>query len=313
MRPTLSIVLFTSLSGAGYGLWFLIGAAVALGVFPPGRSALLVPLALGLALTSAGLLASVAHLGKPLRAWRALGQWRSSWLSREGVAALACVPVVVLLALAKSKTHDSVSIRLGFLGLAVLAASAVFCTSRIYSSLKTVRAWQDARVWPLYALIALETGGLCLWALRSRHAPTNVLDWMWLFALAVVVVATALVQRAYWHAVECMPQITTGHATGLERCGQTRSFEAPATEENYLLREMGFVLARRHVTALRMLTRYLLFLAPILALGATALAPRAAPWVALVAAICALAGVFIQRWLFFAEAKHVVMAYYNRN
>ena len=39
-------------------------------------------------LVSAGLLSSVGHLGKPLRAWRAFSQWRSSWLSREGVAAL---------------------------------------------------------------------------------------------------------------------------------------------------------------------------------------------------------------------------------
>ncbi|MGA9422725.1 MAG: DmsC/YnfH family molybdoenzyme membrane anchor subunit [Rhodanobacteraceae bacterium] len=313
MRPTLSIVLFTSLSGAGYGLWFLVGTAVALDLFPPGRSALLVPLALGFVLTSAGLLASVAHLGKPLRAWRALGQWRSSWLSREGIAALACVPVVLWLALTSSRTHDSVSTRLGFLVLAILAALTVLCTARIYSSLKTIRAWRDARVLPLYLLYALETGGLCLWALRGRHLPARTHDWRWLVALAVIVVVTTLVQRVYWRAVERMPQVTTGRATGLDRHGEVRSFEAPATEENYLLREMGFALARRHLAALRTLTRYLLFLAPTLALGATALAPRAAPWMAITAAICALLGVFVQRWLFFAEAKHAVMAYYGRS
>jgi Fe-S-cluster-containing dehydrogenase component/DMSO reductase anchor subunit len=34
---------------------------------------------------AAGLLASVAHLGKPLRAWRIFLGWRKSWLSREAV------------------------------------------------------------------------------------------------------------------------------------------------------------------------------------------------------------------------------------
>jgi hypothetical protein len=40
-------------------------------------------------LVSLGLLSSTFHLGHPERAWRAFSQWRSSWLSREGVAAVA--------------------------------------------------------------------------------------------------------------------------------------------------------------------------------------------------------------------------------
>ncbi|HET6546210.1 MAG TPA: DmsC/YnfH family molybdoenzyme membrane anchor subunit [Rhodanobacteraceae bacterium] len=312
MRPTLSIVLFTTLSGAGYGLWFLLGMAISIGAWPPGRSTVLVPLALGLVLTSAGLLASLAHLGKPLRAWRALSQWRSSWLSREGVASLACVPVVVLLAICVDRAHLSTAIRLGFLLLAVLAAATVFCTSRIYSSLKTIRAWHNPRVLPLFALLALQTGGLCLWAVRSRHPAERIADWMWLVALALVIVAATWLQHAYWRALDRMPATSAGVATGLDRFGAVRSFEAPHTEENYLIREMGFAFARRRAALLRETTRTLLFFVPMLALGATALAPRAGSVVAALAASCALAGVFVQRWLFFAEARHVVMAYYGR-
>ena len=44
---------------------------------------------LALGLISAGLLSSAGHLGRPERAWRAFSQWRSSWLSREGVASVA--------------------------------------------------------------------------------------------------------------------------------------------------------------------------------------------------------------------------------
>ncbi|MGA9341571.1 MAG: DmsC/YnfH family molybdoenzyme membrane anchor subunit [Rhodanobacteraceae bacterium] len=305
-------MLFTSLSGAGYGLWFLIGAGIALDVYPPGRGALLVPLALGFVLTSAGLLASLAHLGKPLRAWRALSQWRSSWLSREGVSALVCVPIVLLLTVLTSKLHYGAGIRLGFAVLATMSALTVFCTSRIYSSLKTVRAWHDLRVLPLYVLLALETGGLCLWALRSRHLPAGGRGWAWLIALVAIIITAAMVQLAYWRRLERMPRTTAGVATGLDRFGEVRSFEAPATEENYLIREMGFALARRHAVLLRQATRYLLFFVPLFALGATAVAPRCAPLVAVTAAICALCGVFVQRWLFFAEARHVVVAYYGQ-
>ena len=34
-----------------------------------------------------------------------------------------------------------------------------------------------------------------------------------------------------------------------------------------------------------------------------------APWFT-AAAVCAIAGAFVERWLFFAEAKHLVTLYY---
>ena len=51
------------------------------------------------ALITGGLLASTAHLGRPERAWRAFSQWRTSWLSREGVMAVATYVPAGLLAI----------------------------------------------------------------------------------------------------------------------------------------------------------------------------------------------------------------------
>src|SRR5258708_1591332 len=90
MHPALSVIFFTTATGAGYGLLALLGASAALGLLPPPDFALgLVSLGLALGLISSGLFASTAHLGHPERAWRAFSQWRSSWLSREGVASVA--------------------------------------------------------------------------------------------------------------------------------------------------------------------------------------------------------------------------------
>src|SRR5512142_578038 len=88
MRPALPVILFTVLSGAGYGLWCLLGIALAAGIYPLPGAGILVPLGFGFVLVSAGLVASTAHLGRPGRAWRALSQWSTSWLSREGIASL---------------------------------------------------------------------------------------------------------------------------------------------------------------------------------------------------------------------------------
>ena len=91
MNPAFSVILFTTLSGAGYGLLAWLGLAFAFGsselftLDDPEfskwlfmRIALL--LATGVALTAVGLASSTFHLGKPFRAWRAFSQWRSSWL-----------------------------------------------------------------------------------------------------------------------------------------------------------------------------------------------------------------------------------------
>src|SRR6476619_1727967 len=97
MNPALSVIFFTTLSGAGYGLLAWTALAALCGQSP---RPLLVSLALALALVTAGLLSSLAHLGQPQRAWRALSQWRTSWLSREGVASLLTYAPALLLGLA---------------------------------------------------------------------------------------------------------------------------------------------------------------------------------------------------------------------
>src|SRR4249919_3531419 len=89
MHPTFSIVAFTTASGAGFGLLFLLGLAAPLGLLPADRWFGFAALAIAFALAAGGLVASVFHLGRPERAWRAFSQWRSSWLSREGVLAVA--------------------------------------------------------------------------------------------------------------------------------------------------------------------------------------------------------------------------------
>lgn len=318
MRPALSIVFFTTLSGAGYGLWLLIAIAVAIGAAPADRFTIVVTLLTGLVLTSIGLLASVAHLGKPLRAWRALSQWRSSWLSREGILALVCVPLCLLLAWRVESVHSGLRIRAVFAVFALLAAATVLCTARIYASLRTIRAWRDWRVTPLYGLLALQTGGLWLWLLCELAAP-QPLDIQpgicagrvaWLVALAAGIGLTWGLQRAYWRRpAEAQPD--TAAATGLGLPGTIAAMEAPHTEENYLLREMGFALARRHAERLRAIASRTLFVLPLLAIGVSLLLPGWTLPAAIVATVGAMLGVFVQRWLFFAEARHAVQAYYR--
>jgi DMSO reductase anchor subunit len=85
MHPAPSVILFSVLSGAGFGLLAYLG----LGVVTPAGWVAFWWWGLGYGLAVIGLLASTFHLGNPQRAWRAFTQWRSSWLSREAWASVA--------------------------------------------------------------------------------------------------------------------------------------------------------------------------------------------------------------------------------
>lgn len=340
MRPTFSIIAFTVLSGAGYGLLFLTGLGLAFGIslvpyeasfngldcfnfdrtpVPPQiqdpRILFGAMMGVGVLLATAGLLASTAHLGQPLRAWRAFSQWRSSWLSREGVLALLTyVPILALLWLVFMRDPAAAKgwIRPCGLLLALFSAATVYCTAHIYTSLKPVRAWHDAHVLPGYLLLGLYAGALWFVALGTLRIPAFVerVEWLWLANAVLIAPACAWLKRRYWRGLDTRAQIpSAGHATGLDRFGTVRSFEQPHTEENYLTHEMGFVLARKHARKLRAIAFWLILLAPLAMLPLAWLLGWPAAWLALIAG---MGGVFVERWLFFAEAKHAVMAYYGR-
>jgi DMSO reductase anchor subunit len=327
MHPAFSVIFFTAVSGAGYGLLFLIGLAIALDPLAADPAVALLALGVGAVFAAAGLTSSLLHLGQPQRAWRALSQWRSSWLSREGVAALVSfVPILILgallwhlrerLALHELAPASITALRTTGAVLASAAAVTVFCTARIYTSLKTIAAWHNAYVLPGYLLLGLLGGASLLWLLDAAAGAGSA---AWLrrglpLLVGACAVACGLLKRTYWRFIDTAPAASTPEsATGLGRFGAVRSVEAPHTEENYLTREMGFVLARKHAARLRAIAGVAFALLPLL-LAVLALVPAlalVAPALAIVASVCAIAGTFVERWLFFAEAKHVVMLYYG--
>ncbi len=309
MKPALSVIFFTVLAGAGFGLWALLGGALALGIYPPGRGNVLAPLAIGFVFASVGLLSSTLHLGRPARAWRAFSQWDSSWLSREGLASMATyLPMFAVAGLARGD-HQFVPTRIAAALLCVCALITLFCTARIYTSLKPIAAWRDARVLPLYLLFGAWSGGLWLWAYLAFNPGTLALPFA--LALLALALAGAGLKFAYWRHLDRMPAIGAGQATGLDRFGAVRAFEAPSTEETYLTREMAFVLARKHARKLRGLALVLFFVVPSLLLIAALIWPAAQQGCATAAAVLCIAGLFVERWLFFAQAKHAVAAYFQ--
>ena len=308
MHPALSVILFTTASGAGYGLLFLIGLLTGTSFLPESRWFAVAAFGLSLGAISFGLLASTFHLGRPERAWRAFSQWRTSWLSREGVASVIAYLPAGLLALDWIFRGQAVA-WLGWL-TALMSVVTVYCTAMIYASLKPIPRWHHPWVPVNYLLLGLMTGALLLQALLALFGrlPAPV-SW---FTDVVLVVGLAA-KLAYWQAIDRAPATSTAEsATGLGALGRVRLLEAPHTEDNYLMKEMGHTIARKHAGKLRRLAIGFGFLLPLLlSLLCPALPPLAAALVAVLAAVSGLCGVLLERWLFFAEAKHSVTLYYG--
>lgn len=307
MHPAYSVILFTTASGAGYGLLFWLSLAHLAGGQPLEGWSLATGLTLALGLITLGLLSSTFHLGRPERAWRALSQWRSSWLSREGVVSLATyVPAGLFWLLALFGGPLWLSLPLALLA-ALGAVVTVWCTGMIYASLRTIRQWHQPLVPVIYLANAAASGAVLLVLLHAFAGRDIRLSS--LIALAALIVAGGL-KLLYWRRIDADPgAYTKDMALGLE--GVTRQLEPPHSRPNYVMREMGYDVARKHAETLRRSVLLWGFALPGLLLAVQALTGGLGPVLMPIVVLVAAAGLVTERWLFFAEAEHVSMLYYG--
>jgi sulfite dehydrogenase (quinone) subunit SoeC len=287
MHPAASVILFSTLSGLGFGfLAFLGWGALA----PSGWSAFFL-WGLGYGLAVAGLLASTFHLGNPRNALKAFTQWRTSWLSREAWASVATLVILVPSALSDIFGLGHLRV-IGQVG-GTLALLTVFTTAMIYTQIKAIPRWHHWLTPVMFVTFALAGGAML------SGGP-----WAPLLLLAVGAVLVGL-----WHVGDgafARAGQTIGTATGLDQLGVPSVLDPAHTAGNYLKREMIFVVGRKHAAKLRKIA-----LALASALPALILLLPLGVWSIAIAAVLHLAGALAARWLFFAEAEHVVGLYYG--
>ena len=289
MHPAPSVIIFTTFSGLGFGLLIFLG----IGALVPTGWVAFVFFAIAYLLAVGGLMASTFHLGHPERALKAFTQWRTSWLSREGWAAV--LTLFVMAAYGAGLVFFGTRIAfLGWLG-ALGALATVFTTAMIYTQLKSVPRWNHWSTPVMFLTFCLAGGALLAGEVRV--------------ALPLLAITGTLQLFSWIDGDNRLKRSGTdiGSATGLGARGRVRAFEPPHTGTNYLLREFVHVVGRKHSRNLRLIGLVLGFGLPILLL--------ALPFSHALAALAVLshvAGVLATRWLFFAEAEHVVGIYYGK-
>lgn len=289
MHPAPSVIIFSTCSGLGFGLlaWLGFGFPAVTGWVAFTFFAIAYLLAVG------GLLASTFHLGRPERALKAFTQWQTSWLSREAWCAVAAL--ILMAAYGAGLVFLDTAWPLVGIAGALASLATVFTTSMIYTQLRTVPRWHTPLTPILFLSISIAGGALM--AGQTDPAP-------WLLLLA------GILQVAVWlrgDGAFAAAGTTLASATGLGEIGTVRAFEPPHTGTNYLLREFVHVIGRKHATKLRVISLTLMTVLPVILL----LLPFGHVLAAL-AVLSHLAGVAVSRWLFFAEAEHVVGLYYGK-
>lgn len=291
MHPAPSVIIFNTFSALGFGMLFFIGLGLPV---VTGWSAFFL-FALAYIMAVGGLISSMFHLGHPERFIKAFSQWRSSWLSREGICAV--VSLIVMAIYGAGLVFFGT--RLGILGVigALGSLGVVFTTSMIYAQMKTVPRWKHWTTPALFIDLAIAGGALLT---------GNLL-------IALIMLAIAGFMTAYYwvsgdtRLAESGSNLAT--ATGLGHIGDVRAFEPPHTGTNYLLKEFAFEVGRKHVQKLRIITMVFGFIIPFVLLGLNLGGINFA--ILGLAAVSHIIGILTLRWLFFAQAEHVVGLYYG--
>lgn len=298
MHPALSVIIFTTFSGMGYGLFIWLCLSI-LGAQNISSDEIVSGSIMSFVMVAIGLFSSMAHLGHPERAWRALSQWRTSWLSREGVMAILTFGPIVFIG---GNTYLSLGLDALMAPMAVLgilgALITLYTTSMIYASLKAIPAWHNGWVKIGYQVYALSSGGVAF---------IMIAGWQHYMIVVGLLSAALVVKIMTWiHVDKHRGQYKREDALGLSDFGTARPFEPAHSQKNYLQREMGYDLE----PGKRVLMRWS-------ALGCGFIIPAVLLYVgfpvAFIITVICLIGMMAERWLFFAEAEHVVRLYYDRD
>ena len=321
MKPAISVVLLTTLIGAGQGLFLAYYSAeylTLLSVMPdlPVQGAAMAGIA-SLLLLIAGLVASFFHLGHPERAWRAAAMWRTSWLSREVIALPMAILLILIYSLLKlsGNTHvvfvlvDGNPVTLAT-AVGFFAMFAVFilylCTAMIYACLKFLRQWHSPLTVMNFLLMGLASGFTLAAAIATRYDPQLFAYFVGcaiFFTLAALVSRLAsLIRNKNLRSPSTLQSAIGVHHPNIRQMAQGAmggSFNTRAFIHTY------------GPAVVKLARNFFLLAAFVLPLIFLIASKENSLVLCLIAFLIQYAGLLVERWYFFIEAEHPQNVYYQ--
>lgn len=307
MKPALSIILFTTIAGAAQGAVVVLALATLAGVGPAASLATMLWTLTGMLLVA--LIASFFHLGHPLRAWRTVLMWRTSWMSREVIVLPVFIALVGGWALLATVTRNQ-AVAAQWLPMLIVAGAFLlwYCTAMIYACIRFVQEWAHPLTIVNYTTLGLASGLVTAGALAVIAGEPDFAAAIASWALAATALAWFTRTLSLRRNARLKPKSTTQTATGINAARVVQK-SMGMTGGSFNTREFFHGASQKGVRMARVGFQVLAFALPILLLSWTLLSGLTLGW--LVALASQAAGLLAERWFFFAQARHPQNLYYQ--
>ena len=309
MHPAFSVIFFTTVSGTGYGvlIWTALLAVLNTNSFlnTEVNFTFVISSVVGITLVAAGLISSLFHLANPKNSWRAVMRFKTSWLAREGIFAILSFPIVAFFIASFFFGFSELVVTIMAILVMLISILTIFSTGMIYACLKTIRAWNSPLVPINYIFLGLLTGLLLLISLLSYfQIGAAVLE----ISLMIVLIFAFIGKAIYYIFIGSPSTLTVKNATGI--AGKTvRLLDTGESSDNFLTKEFGYVVSKNKIYLLRVVVFIMAFIIPSIILISSQITVTALIYITIINYL----GTFVERWLFFAEGKHIVNLFYGRD
>ncbi len=308
MNPAFSVILLTTLIGAGQGLFlalFVIEARVAADLLAaPSAGFYWSGSVIVLLLLGAGLLASFFHLGHPERAWRAAAQWRTSWLSREVIALPAFMVATAVYGWNHYQGADGTLV-IGVVG-AALCLALFLCTAMIYACIRFLQEWATPLTLVNFTMLGCASGVMLATVLSGwRGEPVTQTVGAWAAGITFAGLCTRA--ASLWRNARLKPRSTLQTAIGIKHPRIVQKAQG-FMGGSFNTREFFHGRAPGTLRGVKWLFLFGAFVLPVALLGAGLKSGSTA--LLLLAFAVQFAGMIAERWFFFAQANHPQNLYY---
>ncbi|MDX2505082.1 MAG: dimethyl sulfoxide reductase anchor subunit [Gammaproteobacteria bacterium] len=322
MQPAFSVIFLTTLIGMGQGLFLALYTEQVYAVLNVVQKTSTdtiygVGSAVSIILLILGLIASIFHLGRPERAWRAATMWRTSWLSREVIVLPAVMGLVFLYGLVHFMDWNltimtigavviDLSLIIGAIGtIAVL--SLFIATGMIYACLKFLQEWHSPLTVINYILLGT-VSGFTMATLIAAYQQPELISFFAGWSIVLIIFAFIFRGASLIRNKRLRPKSTVQTAIGIRHNHikqKSMGFMGGAVNT----RDFFHGKTRLFMRSIKTIFILLVFVIPLTLLIISLFKP--AIMVLTIAMVSMYLGLMAERWYFFAEGNHPQNIYYQ--
>jgi len=322
MQPAFSVIFLTTLIGMGQGLFLALYTGqvyFALNVVEKASTDVFYSTgsAVSILLLVLGLVASVFHLGRPERAWRAASMWRTSWLSREVIVLPIAMGLIFLYGLVHFMgwnltvlTIGAVIIDLSFI-IGLVATLAVFslyiATGMIYACLKFLQEWHSPLTVINYILLG-SVSGFTMATLIAAYKQAELIPFFAGWSIVLLVLAFIFRGASLIRNKRLRPKSTVQTAIGI-RHNQIKQKSMGFMGGSVNTRDFFHGKTAFFLRSIKTIFISLVFVIPMVLLIIALFKPSL--MILSIATGSMYLGLIAERWYFFAEGNHPQNIYYQ--